>query len=248
MAGVQFYGKDAVLDAFNNRGIETWAIFQGKNLNYAGTGSDLLEQILDKLEGGSSTYTLAVYNSGVAPDNLTNRTENNGAFNFKLDKEARAVGTTVTRAGGFSDPITNEIQNALAGEIREYIKERFTGKREPVEQSESWVDILKNTVKEDPGTIVRAIGALKDLFSPGVAAATMPAVLGSVNPAGMQMKSSEKTLHSSEGVDIDQDRWDNVLDRLEAADPDILIHLEQLAAMAEKNPGMYKTALSFLNQ
>lgn len=244
MAGVQFFGKEAVLQAYNSRGIDTWAIFDGKNMVFPGEGEELLSDILDKLEGGSAAYTLAVYNNGIPSNQLTNRTENNGAFRFKLDKDARAVGN-VQRAGSGGDPVLQEINTMLAAEVRDILRERINGVRKDEPKEETWTDILKETIRTNPGVVVQTIGAIKDFFNTGNVSAFAPVALGAVKPqiAGMV---NETTQHSAEGVDIDQDRWEAVLQRLENADPDILIHLEKLATMAEKEPSKYKMALSFL--
>lgn len=246
---VQYYGKAAVLDAYESRGIDTWAIFQGKNLTCAGNDRDLLEQVLERLEGGSAQYTLAVYSQIDNTALLTNRTENNGAFNFKLDKEARAVGGVIRAAGAMSgDPIQQEIYSLIAGEVRETLRKKLAGSKEEGPKEETLMDILKETIKTNPAIIVQTIGAIKNLFITGSVDALAPVAMGFIEPKlpAMNTKKSEATLHSAEGVDVNEERWEAILTRLENADPDILIHLEKLASLVEKDPAKYKMALSFL--
>lgn len=245
MGAVQFFGREAVVSAYENRGIPLWALFSGRNMVYAGDDTELLEKILDSFEGSSATYTLAVYNnSSLSPNTITNKTENNGAFTFKLDKAERVTGVQRYTGAPAADPITEEINSLLRQEVKAVLQKRLGSIREPDEpKEESWTDILKDTLRTNPGAIVTAIGALKDLFTTGNVASLAPVAIGALTkPVAV----AGQTLHSSEGVDIDQDRWETVLDRLEKADPDILIHLEQLATMAEREPAKYKMALSFL--
>lgn len=247
MAAIQFYGKAAVLDAFESRGIETWAIFQSKNLNYAGIGADLLSQVLDKLEGSAVTYTLAVYDGIDNPNQLTNRTENNGAFNFKLDKVAREAVAGVQRFGGAigGDPIYQEIHAMIANDVKDVMKKRLSGVPEKEEdENESWGDIIKKTISQKPETVIAIIGAVKDLLN-GNTANIAPALLGNVLP---KIAGTAATVAApvAETITPDETRLANVLDRLEARDPNILHHLELLANLAENNPAMYNMAIKML--
>src|SRR6516162_6574636 len=95
MASLQFIGRKATVDAVRNRGLETWALFQGKQFITAGSGPDSLDEFLKKLEPGGTMamYLVKVYR-GIDPEDVTDKTECSGSFNFKLtDPEARSGAT-----------------------------------------------------------------------------------------------------------------------------------------------------------
>ncbi len=245
MAAVQFYGKEAVLTAFDNRGIETWALFSGKNMNFAGIGSDMLSQVLDNLVGSSALYTLAVYNNEPEVNNITNRTENNGAFTFKLDREERSVNGGFIRAGSGSDPVAAEINAMVSGMVRDTLRKKLNGIAENDESHEdSWSDIIKRTVSEKPEVVIGVIGAIKSLLYG--AGGGMPASIGALFPKLPVDASVEGVDKEPPGDNDPSERLISVLNRLEACDRDILTHLEQLADIAETNPAMYGMAINML--
>src|ERR1700685_3171508 len=127
MPGVQFFGAKDVLKAFAARGLQTWGLFQSKQFINAGEGEDSLTAFLDMLGGGSDTiYTLKVYRTA-DPDDITDKTECSGSFNFKL------TGGTAGRVSGTSgdssikDIISAKIMGVVEDEITDAIERRLNG-------------------------------------------------------------------------------------------------------------------------
>lgn len=82
---VQFRTKKAVEDAYLNRNVATFGIWQGKQFMFKGESVEDLEHILEALENGGSIsiYTLKVF-EGKESDQVKNNTPDDGSFNFRL--------------------------------------------------------------------------------------------------------------------------------------------------------------------
>jgi hypothetical protein len=241
---VQFYGTDKVLQAYTARGIETWGLFDKKQFINAGESADDLKAFLAMLEPGGSqgVYTLKVYRDVEDLDTLTDRTECNGSFNFKLFKQMEsaslpaAVGNA--RYSSQFDPVMNKMQGIINEEVSNAIDKRLNGTRDE-EPENKWNDVIMGYVN-DPEKLVSVINAIRGFVVPGAAAAvSMPYALGGTEPArrvGAIPSNNEEKLQ----------RLAVVLDRLEKADPNILDVLEKIADLAENDPAKYKMAKGFL--
>lgn len=220
MAAVQFFGRESVLSAFANRGIECWALFQGKHLITAGEGYEPLNTFLQMLEPGGSAaqYALKVYRDIDDPENITDKTENNGSFTFKL-----------------SQPLGNlRVHNDIVLQRLEAIEQRIAGVKseedEDDEEEEETIGKIVMDYLKDPQKLSLALSAIKGFISSAVApAAPVPAVVGGIG-------SDEEKLT----------RLSLVLDRLESKDPKIIEHLEKLADIADKKPGTFTMLLQML--
>jgi len=269
-SSVQFFGREKVMAAFEARGIETWGLFQSKQFINAGEGSGSLDAFLQMLEPGGSQaiYTLKVYRDIADADEITDKTECNGSFNFKLFNPMAGAslpieGNQVRRLGAIGDPIYDKIQGVIADEVGAAIDKRLSGNRddEATEPQSVW-DMLIGAIPgylQEPEKLVPVINAIGAIFRPATAPepATVPMSLAgrTVQRVGAVKESTAPAVTGLPAGAVTQpainddeklQRLASVLDRLEAADSDILIHLEQLADLAEKQPGKYKLALSFL--
>lgn len=229
MASVQFWGSKAVIQAFEARGIETWSIMQGKDLNMSGSGSEELRSYLDMLSqfGSGACYKLQVYAGEIDPDEITNKTPSNGAFNFMLGEKQGSV-------GGTGDP-------AVYKRLEE-LEKKVSGADDSGTIKDALISWLYEPEKLVP--VVNAIGALFKGNTAG-AIAQLPAMLGNVEPKRV----NENTTMSGPVISDEEkiQRLAACLDRLEKADKNILFHLEKLAAMAEKNPAQFNMLVGMLN-
>lgn len=246
MAGqsVQFFGKEKVLQAYTARGIEVWGLFDKKQFINAGESSAELNAFLDMLEpgGSQSIYTLKVYNNVDDIDELTDRTECNGSFNFKLFNTMApaslpaAVGG-VGNGGRYADPIYNKLQGVINEEVSNAIDKRLGG-GDKDDSEEDWNSVIMGYVKE-PDKLVTVINAIGAFLRPGQAAMGMPVAL-----AGTDAPVRVGALPNNQDEKLQ--RLSIVLDRLEKADPDILSVLEKIADLAENNKPKYNMAKSLL--
>lgn len=94
MANVHFWGVDNVVKAYNQRGVDTWAVCQGKQMLNKGDSADELKSYLENLwQDSQAVFVLNVYEMDV--DNVKPSTPNDGSFNFKLSLQNH--GSTVSR-------------------------------------------------------------------------------------------------------------------------------------------------------
>lgn len=230
MASLQFVGRKAVVDAVRNRQLETWALFQGKQFITAGSGPDSLDDFLKKLEPGGTMamYLVKVYRN-VDPEDVTDKTECNGSFNFKLtDPEAR---------NGSTDPAVldrlERIEGALLGD-----------EDDEDDEDNSLMGILMGYLKE-PEKLATIIGAFRGLNSAAPVSNSFPAP--SPGAIGSTEQRPAVTAGTEPYTEQDAQRLALAIDKLEKADPLIIEHLEKLAALAVKNPALFKILLTQLD-
>lgn len=223
MAAVQFFGRSNVLSAYRHRGIDVWAIFNGKNLITSGETAEELNNFLDLLEPGGSAapYILKVYRDADA-DDITDKTECNGSFTFKLTDPAYSS----TRIAG-TDPSINErferLEKMIAG----------VGTEEPEKDENDLMSIIMGYLKE-PQKLALVINAVRGFAVNAMSPAAAPAAVGAVTPGANNTEDNLQRLSAA-------------LDKLEKSDPDIIAHLEKLADIAEKKPPTFKMLLNMLD-
>jgi hypothetical protein len=249
MASVPFFGKDAVLAAYNNRGIDTWGVFESRHLLNVGDTADELAACLDMLCAGGTagTYTLCVYKS-VEPDDVSPKTEVSGSFRFKLQQSANATlsGLGVVPGGGGA---VGKLNTWVEGEIGKIIEDRLNGAGKP-EKKKSFEDVLMGFL-DDPeklAGIVNTIASVKSMFT-GVPVPMIPGMVAGTSPA----RRAGQAKAEPQAADEDDpemlawaERTDAVMQRLEAVDPAILDHLEKLAQIAEQKPQLFKMLIANL--
>ena len=110
MAAVQFWGVDNVINAYNLRGVETWALFQTqKNMLHKGNDSDSLKEFLNSLwQDSTAVYTLQFYDCDVTE--VKPGMQNDGSFNFRLNEPESS---TSTRVGSSKETLILSELNAL---------------------------------------------------------------------------------------------------------------------------------------
>lgn len=254
-SGAQCIGKTNVVQMYQYKGIDTWAIFNGKQFIHAGDSVEL-EPFLTMLDNGGTTgYTLKLYRDVDDPDTITDKTECNGSFNFRL------MGRTSAERGGVSgylpggtsviDEVTKKISGIISDQVTEVIEEKFNGSQEPAR--ESLGDIVLGYL-QDPQKMQMAIGfvnGLRGMFAPA-GFSPMPAALSGANmPAAPMPPPRRAGVAVGSVADAPDDnpeklRLVTAIDRLGRVDPDIITTLERLADLAETNKQMYDYAKGML--
>lgn len=262
---IQFRGAKTVLKAFENyRDAEVWAIFQGKDLNFKGSGTAELETILSVLEeqGSDGIYKLKVYEDISDPKQVKEKTEADGSFSFRLGEDG-LVGS-LSRSSYI---------RSLEDKIKKYENE------DDEEDKTVGGKILSGVLGliENPTELVQVIGAFKTLFAPQQPAYNMqPATIGRVMPdfpqpafpqpqqiitqpeninevAKAKKETPQAQQQSTDGFvenitdDAVAERLAVAVNKLHKADNEIVTHLEKLAAISEKNPQLFKMLLGSLD-
>jgi hypothetical protein len=261
MAGqsVQFFGRAAVLNAYRARGIDTWGLFDKKQFINAGQDENDLSAFLEMLEpgGSQSVYTLKVYRDVDDIDLLTDRTECNGSFNFKLFQAMAPASLAPATVGNpspgarYADPIYQKIHGIIDQEVSAAIEKRLSGKSqdEEEEKEQSWNEVIMGYVNSPEKlnavlpVIQSTLQTLGAIFRPGgvaPAAVGIPVSLAGTQPVqrvgAVQQPTNDEKLA----------RLAAALDKWESLDPDALTVIEKIVALAENDPGKYKMAKSFL--
>lgn len=92
-SNIQFKGMEAALEAFEMKNVDTWALYQGRNLFHKGSGAAELETWLKLLkENTRGRYQLCVY-EGKEPDQVNSKTAHDGSFSFTLHEDAEVYGS-----------------------------------------------------------------------------------------------------------------------------------------------------------
>jgi len=225
MSGLQLLGKDSIIDAYNECGYDTFALFQGKNF-VTGKGADELALWIDKFSpaGSSATYSLRLY-ADVEPEEVSAKTEYTAAFGCKLSDPYGGLGVV----GGYNAALLKRIEALEKGT-----------KDEDDDDDNDIGKIIMGYLK-NPHDLATAVGAFRTLF--GMAGGAPPAPqLGAI---GAFEPGQEGQL--SQDQEQQYKRLAAVLERLQKADPQILPHLEKLADIAEKQPATFKMLLSTLD-
>lgn len=209
---VQFIGKESVIDAYENRDIKCWGLFDGKSFIVSGEDAEDLKTFLTRMEksGTESIYTLKVYKNVDDIDDLDDRLPCNGSFNFKLSRSA-AFGMI---------GLNTDLQTRL-----DLLEKKVAGSGEDDEDDESFESIMMGMIK-NPVQLQQMIGAVQSLFTRSPA--PVVAAVGALDP--------KKELNEQQQLD----RLNDALQRLEKADPNIIDHLCKLADVAERDPGTFK--------
>lgn len=240
---IQFRGVEPTLAAYELKGVEFWAVFQGKELCHKGEGTDDLRRYLEMVKKGGTegTMLLKVYEDVDSVKQIKANTPADGTIGFCV---ADSYGGPGTNTAWYMEKLKME------AEIRE-LKE---GEKEDKTVGGKIGNALLGLLDE-PNELVQLIGSLRDLFrGPGPVAA--PAI-GRVNTfAPMQvapepvaiMPGNTVTQNISSMTEEEKlRRLGASLDTLEKNDTKVVEHLEKLAKIAVDNPSQFKMLLMMLD-
>lgn len=233
-SSVQFYGIDAVINAFENRGAEAWAICNNKMFNFRGIGADTLKTFLQMLmEGGTSAlYTLRVYDDIEDEKNIKDTTPADGSFNFRLNEK------------------TEYIPGAMNGMRQSNNEDKILAKLDALEKR------FEDLEEKEPESKLGLIGEIMEHPTIGP---MMPKIIETI--AGFFMKPGIPTQNylpsnyneianhnaSINGIDENKIINDAILE-LKKYDTNLGSHLQKLVVIAKTDPGTFKMFLNLLDQ
>lgn len=90
---VQFTNKGTVIRAYENRNVEAWSLWQGRQFLFKGMGTEELETVLNAIADGGTNgiYTLKVYEDIEDSSLIKSKTEDDGSFNFRLNEPSMGL-------------------------------------------------------------------------------------------------------------------------------------------------------------
>lgn len=225
-SSVQFKNKNAVLDAYTDRDVMAWSIWQGKQFMFKGWGLEELEPVIEALSSGGTNaiYTLRVYEDLEDKRQIKSNAVDDGSFNFRLNDERQ------------------EITNGQywRNDNREHILEKL-------ERIEARLD-------EEPEVKTNSsLGKIGDILEhpailpvvPVLVEKVLTALLGGNPPA--QPKLNYSAPQSLAGIDSNEDELIRIsIEKLKQYDPELPQHLAKLVEIAETNPSVFKALINSL--
>jgi hypothetical protein len=230
MTGVQLIGTKAVIDRYEKLDCESWAIFQGKEFIVGGVGAQSLREWINDFEmtGSTATYKLRVYDYEEAPTSATANAAYVASINFKAVDEYEGYGI----AGH-----ANKLMQRIEG-LEKKLKEQDSDEDD---EGPDLNEIIMGWLTE-PQKLGMVIGAVRQLF--GGEMPVMPAV---ASPAPLQTISGLEPGKISPMSEDGLMRISKALDILGVCDPDLVVHLEKLAKLAETDKVLFKAVISKLD-
>lgn len=221
---VQFNSLEMVLKAYENRGADFWALYQGKQFLFKGTGLDELQTILNYIsEGGTNAvYTLRIYESLNDVSEIKNNTDFDGSFNFKLNEATQIMPQAQMSS-----------YNKIIDRINE-LEERITETSE-VQENELPENSIIGQILGNP-----AISAL----IPVLVERLIKFLDGNKPTMIEQAKKPESYQAVLNGVP--EGGVLQTVERLKKYDANIDKHLEKLLTLAEKNNAVFNMLISQL--
>lgn len=233
MTGVQLIGKNAVITRFEKLGCGSWALYQGKQFIVADAGSDTLNEWLSDFDvtGSTATYILRAYDSETPPTCGTANNDYIACIQFKLTDNYEGYGIA-----GHSNKLMDRIKG-LEDQIKKLEKPDIDDDDEGMSIGAVVSDWLQN-----PEKLAVVFGIAKQIFTGGSGYTPSPQPIQSIS--GMAFNTQTVSASSSEGLE----RISKALDILGTKDPDIVVHLEKLAKLAQDNPDLFKMVVSNLDK
>lgn len=230
MTGVQLIGTKAVVSKYEKLNCDSWAIYQSKQFIVGGVGSDGLQEWLQDFEtaGSTATYTLRVYDSSDAPTSATANSDYIACINFKVVDQYEGHGI----AGH-----TNKLMQRIEG-LEKKLKDQDN---DDDDEGPDLNEVIMGWLTE-PQKLGMVIGAVRQLF--GGEMPVMPAV---ASPAPLQTVSGLEPVKINPMTEEGLTRISKALDILGVCDPDLVVHLEKLAKLAETDKLLFKAVISKLD-
>lgn len=266
MSAVQYFGVEAVIEAYSNRNIPAFAIWSGKQLlfRYDGQsaegdavapsiaeGEQILRQFLENLyQGSTATYILKTYDDLKPKEKIRPTTEYDTAFNFKLMEPVGfgGFGMPVSyprgQGGGHGGALISALEKLDARLLR--LEGGTDAEESPQTLNEAVIGLI-----DDPVKTRDTLENVKMLVDIGRSLLgfnqSQPAFVGAVTRAQNNPAATIKDVINDEADQTGlRQRLEIALNTLGTIDPDIIIHLEKLASIAQTSPVKFKSLLSIL--
>lgn len=218
-ASVHFKGIDNILNAYEQRNVAAWSLWQGSQFlfKYEGTdiseGAQALNDILDRLaQSSNAIYTLKVYEE-LPGGKIKDKTPHDGSFNFRLNVDSQ------------------EITNGQYGSLRR--QDKFEQELAEIKQL---LLAREEEEEEEPKSKLGMIGEI--LNDPGISQIVQPLIakffgLGTVTP--------QMPMRSISGISDDAAATlKEAISILQKADPKLPEHLMKLAKLSQENPDSFQ--------
>lgn len=230
MTGVQLIGTKAVVEKYEKLNCDSWAIYQGKQFIVGGVGNDGLQGWISDFEaaGSTATYTLRVYDSSEAPTSATANSDYVACINFKVVDQYEGYGIA-----GHTNKLMQRIES-----LEKKLKDQDDGEDD---EGPDLNEVIMGWLTE-PQKLGMVIGAVRQLF--GGEMPVMPAV---ASPAPLQTVSGLEPVKINPMTEEGLTRISKALDILGVCDPDLVVHLEKLAKLAETDKLLFKAVISKLD-
>lgn len=241
LPSVQFRDKEKVIEAFEYRQVEAWALWQGKQFLFKGIGVEELTNVLNMLGTSSNAvYTLTVFEDIDDARQIKHNTQHDGSFNFRLNEPNQELEPTRALAYQRTHERLDRIEKLLSEEVEEDDEPETVGQAKPQKITGiPWADSLIHTYLQDPDKLGKLIGVVKQTL---LGAATPAVAGGAVGNISNMSNNNSVTASPATGVEQKLERISAALDMWEQADPEYLECLEKIAELSRKNPVMYKLA------
>lgn len=267
-SSVQFNGVKTVLTAFENYSdADVWAIFCGKDLMFKGEGSSELATILNALESGGTdaVYRLKVYEGIESAKQVKEKTEADGGFSFRLTDEGGALGglsrsnyirSLEDRIKKMENGDDDEDDKSIGGKIGSALLGLIEQPNELVQLIGSLKSLFQpqQVGYMQPAAIGRAHEFSQPIYTqpapvvqPTINNILQPENIGEVAKKKNEDKKPEQGFVETLTDDEKVQRLALAIDKLEKADKNIIVHLEKLAGMSEKNPQLFQLMLAQLD-
>ena len=235
-SSIQFRGIDAVVEAYSNRDVPAWSLWQGKQFMFKHEGNDIAEganqlhQTLEMLKDTSNAiYTLKVYEDWKQGQKIKNNTPDDGSFNFKIDGEAQ-VGAT------------------------QYYQSRNTEMLAVLNKINDRLDTLEEEKEIEPEQ-ENKLGVIGDIISHPVLSPIIQGFVQSLlanatkRPEQSPAASPQATMQRAvlNGIDESEIRLNEALSVLKQHDDKLPEHLAKLAKIAASDKNTFNFLLSTLD-
>src|SRR5574337_188524 len=226
---LQFSNKESVINAYDNRNVEAWAIHQGKQFMFKGIGRDELITILDSISKGGTNaiYTLKVFEDIDDLKAIKNNTPDDGSFNFRLNADEMIVTQSA---------YTSALSNMAIAKKLEEIEERLN--RDELEE-------VEETEKPE------SLGVIGKILDHPAITPLIPVLMEKIistifkNEPTQADKLKYAPSMAINGITEDE-LIKSLIEKLKLYDKNIIIHLNKLIEIAETNPVLFNSIISAL--
>ncbi len=251
MPGIQFFGIDNVIEAYENNAVPAFAVWSGKipllrydGVDASGTytkptieeGRQLLENYLSAMyQGSTASYIMKIYSDLKPGEKIKPSTEFDTGFNFKICAPSSEMMNGYPAVRGNNNPVIAALQK-----IDERLKVIEDGGIED-EEPETITEAVIGMINE-PSKLSEFVGSLKEIAELGKSLLTgqpmQPAHIGNIKRPGQ----TATALDDSQLM-----RIGNAIELLGKYDPKITEHLERLAQLAEQDTKKFLSIVSMID-
>lgn len=222
---LQFNSLESVLDAYDNRQVESWAIHQGKQFMFKGQGHDELLTILNSISKGGTNaiYTIKVFEDVDDVKKIKSNTPDDGSFNFRLNSDQMTLTT---------EQYTSVYSNRAIAEKLEALEKRLLEDEE--------IENEKN----------KSLGKIGDILEHPVIAPIVPILLEKIISTifGNNNQNNQNNMLPAMAISgiSDDEIIEDTIEKLKVFDPEVKNHLLKLLEMANNNNELFKIVINSL--